>query len=1278
MTHRGPAILAILLALLVRTVWAQESAPVTVDASPSAAELLRRAQETAAANPTEAARLTQEAMERFGRKLVPWPPVADRFRSAETAANELLRTTPAVMAQWLREQAPIAERQLADGMLREILATRLLTPSAIQAGCLLAQRAMDEGRPSEAMVWIDRTLGHPSIDPSTRDSLQRVRDALATNSSSVSEVAPAPSAPAASVGGWQPLWSVDLPGAWLTRRMSEQDPRQLQRMREGLIADGQALVCSPRLHGDAVLLADGVAVQAIDRFSGSVLWSTSLSSAPDRTSGPIGDLCEAVPAGDLVITLPGHALPDQRSGPARVVAVDRRTGRRVWDFRLDLSSRPEFEDLFPHGEPLVVGDLVVVQARKSNARLESAAWLLALERSSGTLRWSLSLGAAGGVRLAASRPLGSPAQLDGDIVAASSLGVVARIDAATGDIRWLRRWPPPVREPRVSWPAWQLPSPVVDEQSIVWIEPDGATLTALDPVDGSTRWSLPIGPGTEIGVVRALCMDRERVFAVGDDLVAIDRSLPTHVVWRLSAASTPAAPIRGQVVLGSLADGTRAMVVPTQARVVLLDPASGRELGGLALQDGANACLQRGQLVAAGATSLQLAMPAEQGERLLRERLAERPDDPRRALALVELGRAWHRGGLMIDGARAADAALADGQDPVQQQVRSELIDRLVDRTCLKDLPPSEVESVIGLARALARTPTQQALVLLCEGDEAAARRQDQTAADAWIRVLADPALAVALVDAEPTRQVMAGTLATRRLMASPSGRVAGWQHAMRLIGQPTDDPARLLASLHMVAPFADSPERLEELERVVTSSPALRSAPEIGEALQKILHASPQAPMPRIGLLQPRAVVLPGVLAMQTDVALQECPRSAVLLLEPSALVLRRTPDFAPVWRVPMPERDPLVASWSPALSVWVQPSRDDASLLSIDAATGAVRFRVDQVARLFSPSAQAPAASTDPVDRSDLRAIECIRSGPRLIVVRADGQMVAIRIDGDGRPEWTAAAGGPLLTASDGNDWSVVTVTAGDRNVAPDTPCIVAVRRAGTGQPWLQGDWPAALGVPRWIRVCPDGLLLAGERGVALASLLPELPLRWLQSDRRLQQAEVVRFCARWVILKDRGSDMIVALDLGDGSLKAPFLSLPSDSPTDPIAAVDQVGDLLVTLRTGRVAMHGMDGTLRGTDAVASEHRYDAMKAASNRLIVTDFGDREAQLAEGQPPSLALRQFDLSQGLRNLAPPQEIRLDGARAQSLHCIDDWVLVACDDRTIAVQAPVDPPVKEGR
>ena len=1272
--HRILAILLALGCIAARAV-AQESAPVTVDASPSAAELLRRAEDTAVGNPAESARLAQEAMERFSRKLVPWPPVEDRFRSAQAATIAFLRANPPVFERWLREQSPVAERQLAEGNLEQVVEARPLTPSALQAACALAQRAMDQGQPRQAVIWIDQALAHPSLDDALRASLQRARallvDPPVAPKSAPTSTSPVPATPTV----WQPLWARDLPTAWLSRRVAEMDPQTAQRMRDSLLADGTALAAAPRFAGDALLLADGSQVQAFDRFSGSALWKAQAGLPGDRTPGPLGDLTVAVARDEAVIVLPGHALPEQRSGSPRIQALARDNGRRLWDVRLDLEARPDFEDLFPHGEPVMVGDLVIVQARKSNARLESSAWLLALDRATGAIRWAQSLGAAGGVRLAASRPLGSPAAIQDDIVAATSLGVVARLDAITGDMRWLRRWAPPVREPRGGAPAWQLPSPVADADMIAWIAPDAITLVALDATDGHTLWTQPIGVGTSIGAARTLLLDAERLYAIGDDVVVIDRQNPSRVVWRLSERlSGKVSAIRGEVSLGTLASGAPALTVPLQDRVLILDPATGGALGELAIEGGGNTALQDGQLAVAGGSRLSLAMPADEGEQLLRQRLAMDPSDPRRGLALVELGRAWRRGALMIDGATAADAALRGRTDAESQQIRGELLARLLERTLLAALPEADANALIGFARTMARTPAQRAAVLLCQGEQAALRQHMPEAVQSWIDVWQDGPLAASMVAVDGGWQVNAGTLALMRLASCDAGRAAGFDVAVQRLASATQDPAALLDSLRQASMLAATPAQRERLQSIARSAAAVQAAPGLREGIDALVQGEPQPVRARIGTMESSARTLPGMLARQSIEAEIERPAGSVLLAEPTAIALRRGAALEQVWRVPFIDREPVVASWSPALVIWSQSSRDNGSLLALDPETGVTRYRIDRVADLFDPLP----VTTDASDRSEARVITTFRAGSQCIFARGDGQMVAVSLAGDGKPSWKARFDVRVADLVDSNAWGVALVGIVGASDVLDGVRRISLRHVTDGTPWLQGDWPIELGQPRWIRLLPQGLLLAGEEGMAMASLAPELPVRWLQLDRRLRNSEDGFVVSPWVVVKDRSAESRAAVALADGAIQSAFLTLPSGAATDPVATVERVGDDLIALRMGRVAQYAIDGTLIGMDAVSGEHRYDVMCTTGDSVVVADLGDREAQLAEAQPPTILLRQFSLPQGLRAMAPPLAIRLGTARVERLDAVDGWVLVGCDDCTFAVPAAANRPAKQGR
>lgn len=950
MTTRTAAILLAGL-LAVTPARAQESAPVTVDASPSAAELLRRAEEAAAANPAESARLVQQVLDGFARKLVPWPPEPDRYRSAAAAAEDFLRERPAVRERWLRQEAPTAERAVAAGELVETVRARAGTPAALQAMLALAQRAMDEGRTFEARAWIARAGSHPMVDDALRARLAGAMSALeAVDRVPQATRVPRPVDEATAV--WQPLWTVPLPTAWLARTSIDLENGLVRRLAASEVADGSALSMQPCIDGDAVLVADGAFVHALDRYSGSVLWRAQVGSGTDRSAQPLGDLVVAVPTRDLVVTLPGHAQPEQRSGTPRIVALERSTGRRRWEASLAGMQGPEFEDLFPHGEPVAVGDLVVVQARKSNSRLESAAWLVALDAASGDRRWAVPLGAAGGMRLAASRPLGSPVALGDDLIAATSLGVVTRLDGATGETRWLRRWPAPTREPRIGSPAWQLPSPVADDRLVAWLAPDAATLVGLDPADGRTLWTLALGVDTPYGAARTLLLSPDRLLAIGDDVVALDRADPRTVVWSLSRTLGKPPSLRGAASLGTLADGSPALVVPTADAVLLVRPSDGAPLGSWTLAGGANTALADGQLAACGAQSVSLAMQATEGERILRERLAADPADPRRGIALLELGRVWKRQELVRDGAQAASAALQAAPEP-DAILRDELVRRLIDRTTLESIAPAEAERLLQFAAEIARTPGQRAEVALTRAGRAAAEGQATKAADMLRSLLRDEALRCALVRLEPSRSVAAGVIAARELATAGDAAARAQLDALSL-------PAR--------------PDR----------------APEVGG-------------------LRAEARALAGSLVEESEDALAERPTDAVLVHGPLDLSLWRAPALEPAWRVPFASSRPVVASWRTAIVLWAQAGPDDGRLVALDPNTGRTRFQIDGVASLFETG------GGDAADRGEVRAIDAFRAGDFMMLQRGDGRTVGLRIDGDGAVAWRHAGPIRLVRSAD-----------------------------------------------------------------------------------------------------------------------------------------------------------------------------------------------------------------------------------------------------------------------
>lgn len=1198
---------AILLAglLLALPASAQESAPVTVDASPSAAELLRRADDASASNPAESARLVQQVLDGFARKLVPWPPEADRYRSAAAAAEDFLRTHPAVLERWLRQEAPVAERAIAAGELVETVRSRAGTPAALQAMLALAQRSMDDGRVFDARAWIARAERHPMLDPAMRARLAAARSALDAVERAAHPM-PVTRASAEQGGEWQPLWSVQLPMSWYARTSTDPDSGLLRRASPMQLADGSALATAPRIDGDAVLIADGAVVQALDRFSGSALWRTQVGSATDRASAPLADLAVAAPLHDLVVTLPGHALPEQRSGSPRIVALDRSTGQRRWELSLSSSQAPEFEDLFPHGEPVAVGDLVIVQARKSNSRLETAAWLLAIDAASGRIRWAIPLGAAGGVRLAASRPLSSPVTLADDLVAASSLGVVARLDGATGETRWLRRWSAPIREVRSTSPPWQLPSPVADERLVAWLAPDATTLVALDPADGHTLWTRPVGADSRIGPARTLLLDDRTLFAIGDDVVAIDRDNPDRIAWSLSGSLGHDVAIRGSVSIGTLADGTRALAVPTADAVLLLAPADGRPLGSWRLAGGGNTALQSGQVVACGAQSASMAMQAADGERLLRERLVLNPGDARRGLALLELGRSWKRPALVLEGATAAVQALRAAPDDAA--LRDELLHRLIDRGTLEATDGPATEKLLAFAGDLAQTPAQRAEVLLTQARQSIAAGRVADGGRPLRAILDGADTRTAIVRADAQRSVQAGVLALQALAASGDGSAVTRLAAMRV-------------------PVAEPP------------------AAEIGE-------------------MQPAPRMLRGSLILEADDAIAERPRGSVLLQEPMALCLRRGPALEAAWRVPFVGAAPIVASWAPNLVVWSPAGRDDGRLISIDASDGSVRFERRGIGDLFDPIEAG--SGGDAAEGSALRAVELFRAGQLLLLQRGDGQTVALRLDGSGGPAWRARPPVQSVRAADANAQAYAVI--GPSGTDLEDVSAIFVGRAADGSEWFRGACPEGVGRPIWLHLVPGGLAIGGTEGAAVVDLEPGLPLRWIQREPRARNGSPVSFGGRWLVQADT-QGRLTGLALDDGEIRSGFLQGSQPQSDDATTSARLVGGHWVVHRLKALTTHAPDGALDGEAVGAPLRRHDAIAIAGDTVVSAEIVQPDQMRALSHLPQFALRRLRLGQGLRQQGPPLTVQSEGLRLAGLTVVDGWVVIGGDDRSIAIPAP---------
>ncbi|MSR33669.1 MAG: hypothetical protein EXS12_02535 [Phycisphaerales bacterium] len=1270
---------------------AQESAPITIDTSPTATELLRRAQEASANNPNESARVLQEAVDRFPNKLVPWDNSSDRFQNTIDAANRFLLTNNTVRESWLRAESSTAQRRLDQGEVLQVAELRALTPAGLQAMFTLAQQSLDQGSTASALHWIDKALRHPALAPAQKKLLEDAkRDIALANISSrvIWEASTANEIGAQQpneVTAWRPLWSVWLSETWLNRSIAELDPQAVLVAQKNAAINGSALVAKAQFTSDGVLIAEGATVRLLDRLSGAERWQHVVGLPQDRTILAPSDLSVAVPAGDLVITLPGQALADQRSGAqSRITALSIQTGALQWEVHLDRLGRSEFSELFPHGDPLILEEVVIVQARKSNSRLESAAWLIALDRTTGAFRWANSLGAAGGVRLAVSRPLSSPTQFNGDVIAATSLGVVARIDASNGHIVWLRKWSAPLREPRNANPAWQLPSPVVANDRVFWIEPDQHTLVCLSAQDGSTTWSAMLGVSEQLPAARALLADHERLYLLCEDVVAVDITDPRKTLWKLSEQLNERIAVRGECTLGTDAHGRPILAVPFENQALVLDCTNGHVLGNLPLKAGGNLALQDGQLVVVDAQYVLLAMPANEGERLLRARFSENPKNPRNGLALFEFGRAWLRGELMLEGAIAMTNAINPG-DPQSNALLDEMLEKILAVLGMKEVDPNVRAQFLAIAKKYARSPSQQAAVALRVGDLAAAQGQLQEALEQWIALLESKEMRYEIVGNAP-RRTSAKVAALERMLAYPQTstmqlRKRAFENAVAQMRQC--DSWSFINAVNMAALLACTPDAAH-----VMLQEAAARAQKMGwseaEQMCMAMNSSdtaatswPHMPnainLPKLGVpLLPATTFTGRLLAMDPQAQLEQT-RAAMLFAEPTSLFLRSSDNLSIVWRINIEERNPIVMAMAENIVLWCLQSLQDGALVALNPKDGASAWRIDSVAPLFQERRLADLKLV--LDNQSAGALVCLRAGPVCALVRDDGEVIGVN-NATGSTRWKFSS---PIHAVDAVETSFDLVAIAGREIATNedltqNPALIQLISAHTGAVVCQRDVPEEWGRIRWVQIQPDCLLIATDEVIAALELAPNLPTRWSQTDRRYKDSPPAQVAGSWCLLRERSGNT-VSLDMGTGQASMlPFAIAPSGGSSinmkSAVVSYRPFHGQWFVLRPQRLSLHSNDGSLQGADAVAIERRYESIILGQDTVYVVD--SARSSIVDDQSSGFAylLREFLPSEGLRSAGPPISLRGAFGRIARTDAIDGWIFIGGDDKTIAIPTPL--------
>jgi outer membrane protein assembly factor BamB len=791
-------VIAALVTTLGRPAWGQDASPVSVDDSPWALQNIRQAEDQIATNPGQAARLSQTLLDQMPLKLVQaGPDRPDHYITVRERVHRMLRSNEALLTRYRQMQGAAAQERLDRGEAEAVALALLLTPAGLEAQLRLANADVEMGRFRAAASRLREIESHPDLAGSAFEAnfwglrgtasigmhdaagVGRAREALGAIEGELATAALAliermeQTFPALDsdrgvttldshgslVPGeaeWHWIWS-DAARGTLTMRSNPTDfTFTTLRERDQRRRRGAMLTASAAVQGSYLYVNEGTVIRALDRFSHREHWSRLFDlGIMDRDGGAVGDLNLLSVKGDALVALTGFAYADERTGGAAIVRLDARTGEIVWQVDLrSVPGRPDLSELFPHGQPLIVEDAVYVMARKVTAQLESIGYVLGLDLATGELRWAHFLSSCSGVKLGGTlRSYSTITEDQGDLFVATSLGAVARLHAADGRVVWLNRMPVPVRTGQYEVMPWEIAAPVVTARGVLVITPDQTRVVLVDRESGAELESYPTGLAEPWGEARYILAEGDLVFAVGSDVAAFNASDLSRPIWKLSSMVNVAQRVGGEDRSGirgrvHLASGT--LIVPGLVDLLLVEAGTGgvkRRIVLSELESPGNPLAAGPQVILVTADRVDSYMPYDEAERLLRSRVAEAPDDPERALALLELGMRARRPALCMEAAELGRAAVERGGGENVRD-RDDLFEALL---ALHDAgfidSRADGDRLHGLIGAVASTTEQRLEHLLASGNWLLSQDRRAEAVERWQTVLTTPALAEAEIE---------------------------------------------------------------------------------------------------------------------------------------------------------------------------------------------------------------------------------------------------------------------------------------------------------------------------------------------------------------------------------------------------------------------------------------------------------------------------------------------------------------------------------------------------
>jgi outer membrane protein assembly factor BamB len=1300
---------------------AQDMAVPAVDDAPTAALLLLQAGDQAAANPREAVRLLRTVLDDWGTRPVASERDPNLFTAAGRRAEAMLLANPALLAVFRREEEPVAREMLARGELERVVATRILTEAGLDAALELAGRALVRARFAEAAGTLARVAAHDrlagralvhqramtAIAAARRGDVPRARAALAdaeaaaalpdapadarqTAAAARTEVDRAASgaeraqgggdlravehardaraaAPQAAPGGsseglgtWGEIWRAPLEGPALLPGLALRGP--FGDARDPSMARSMAV---PAADAVRVYADDGSGVRAFDRVSGRPIWSHSVEGG--ATSNPSLHFV-AVGEGSVASTEFQNTALARSVG--RVVLSDAATGRVRAEFALDVGeTRTGLGPLAPIGEPIIVDGRVIVAARRTTTRQETATWLFAFDlRTPGAPAWAAVVATVGSVLQAGVRGIESPVLAGGSILLATGTGAVARFDAATGSVIWLRRFPVPIRDLRPRQDVWDLSTPAVGGGRVVAVTPDGARVVALDFETGEEIESVPTGPGTPLGSPRTLVAlpGTPLVAAVGTSVVAFDPATLQRPVWRWPDDGGTQ-PFTGRVTASAVGPTSApCLVVPAGGAVRVLDARSGTPV--LRVDGGGTSILLRDQLVVADGLSLASYMPLEVAERLCRARLAEDASVDA-ALSLLQLGRQARRGGVAAEGAREAarrlglaETGTGGGQartipaDDPRYATCEDLLDQLVAADAAAFATGDDARDLEAALDAASAAIGRLSRAQLARADRLLRRADAAGAAQVLLELLEarTPEGLVVVRDVTAARDVHALERLTRAAAEDPGARRAVMERVRRAAKDASADAGVLRTMARAATAVGDA-------EGATAAIAALRAVDaRAAERLELECRApANDAPVDLAGA-PTRAVEFPGRLCALARAV--RAPRDRVLTMQGTQFIPRRPPEFAPEWRAEIGTPEPIVVGVGDRIILWDERAAGQGEAVALDARTGAALWRSPHTDLVLGPLGWGADEPDPAITLAGGRTAPLAQALPALcrsslVLTRRDGAMGALDPTDGVTVLWTRGGGGVAVAEFASDECTVV--AGGASGEGEGVPRVVAVD-AATGATVLEFDVGDGLAPTlQWMRLLPGGLLVVGtDEGVQARRLAggDEMAPAWSVDAADVQASEAAWQAGRWLLVLGRFGQL-VALDPRTGRVDAAAFR-SSDLSTEPVRGVESGPNWVAVIRESTVEFFDMDGRFLGRDAAVGNRTIAIAFAARTQLVALDVSFERAGPLGAQQFGVEIFRLDPLRGGKALGEPVSMRSVGQRISAARAVDGWVLLS--------------------